>query len=141
MNRMHAVAAIAALAFASLSYAQAPGGTGGQRGSTGPGMSQDGSRPADGAITGGSIAPGETGGVPDNSKGAPTSSERAISRCNDLSGTLREQCLLQESGASAGGRSCGGRAPFLGASRAQAVAVLSSLGRTRRMRVSADTTP
>jgi hypothetical protein len=109
MKRIHAAAAIAALAFAGLSFAQAPGGTG-QRGSTGPGMSQDGSRPADGAITGGSIAPGETGGVPDNSKGATMPSERATNRCNDLSGTLREQCLLQERGASTGGRSAPGPA-------------------------------
>lgn len=98
-------ALLAALAIASVSYAQAPGGTG-ERGSAAPGTSQDGSRPADGAITGGSIAPGETGGVPDKSKG----SERASSRCNDLSGTLREQCLLQERGASTGGRSAPGPA-------------------------------
>ena len=100
---------LAALAIASVSFAQVPSGTG-QRGSMGPGMSQDGSRPADGAITGGSIAPGETGGVPDNSKGATMPSGRTSSRCNDLSGTLREQCLLQESGASAGGRSAPGPA-------------------------------
>ena len=100
---------LAGLAITSVSFAQAPGGKG-ERGSTGPGMSQDGSRPADGAITGGSIAPGETGGVPDNSKGATMPAERATSRCNDLSGTLREQCLLQESGASTGGRSAPGPA-------------------------------
>jgi hypothetical protein len=62
--------------------------------SAGRGTAADGSRPADGAIKGGSILPGETAGVP---------SDRAKSRCSDLTGTLREQCLAQEQGASAGG--------------------------------------
>jgi hypothetical protein len=31
------------------------------------------------------------------------STERAKRRCNELNGTLREQCLLQEQGASTGG--------------------------------------
>jgi hypothetical protein len=58
------------------------------------GTAADGSRPADGAIKGGSILPGETAGVPD---------DRAKSRCGDLLGTLRDQCLAQEKGSSAGG--------------------------------------
>ena len=53
----------------------------------------DGSRPADGAIKGGAIVPGETGGVP---------TDRAASRCSDLTGTLREQCLARERDAGAG---------------------------------------
>ena len=57
------------------------------------GASRDGSRPADGAIKGGSILPGESGGMP---------SDKAQNRCNDLSGTLREQCLKQEQGSSSG---------------------------------------
>jgi hypothetical protein len=61
---------------------------------TGKGSAADGSGPADGAIKGGSIVPGETGGVP---------TDRATSRCSDLTGTLREQCLAQERGASTGG--------------------------------------
>jgi len=61
---------------------------------TGKGTAADGSRPADGAIKGGTIVPGETSGVP---------TDRAVSRCADLTGTLREQCLLQEKGASTGG--------------------------------------
>ena len=61
---------------------------------TGKGSSADGSGPADGAIKGGSIVPGETGGVP---------TDRGASRCSDLTGTLREQCLAQERGASTGG--------------------------------------
>jgi hypothetical protein len=62
--------------------------------SAGKGTAADGSRPADGAIKGGSILPGETSGLP---------SDRAKSRCGDLSGTLREQCLEQEERANAGG--------------------------------------
>jgi hypothetical protein len=58
------------------------------------GAAADGSRPADGAIKGGSILPGETAGIPD---------DRAKSRCSDLEGTLRDQCLAQEKGTSAGG--------------------------------------
>jgi hypothetical protein len=54
----------------------------------------DGSRPADGAIKGGAIVPGETGGMP---------TDRAASRCSDLTGTLREQCLARERDAGAGG--------------------------------------
>ena len=61
---------------------------------TGKGTAADGSRPADGAIKGGTIVPGETSGVP---------TDRAVSRCADLNGTLREQCLAQEKGASTGG--------------------------------------
>jgi len=60
----------------------------------GRGAAPDGARPADGAIKGGSIVPGETSGVP---------TERQISRCADLTGTLREQCLAQDTGAASGG--------------------------------------
>jgi hypothetical protein len=59
----------------------------------GRGSGTDGSRPADGAIKGGAIVPGETGGVP---------TDRAASRCSDLTGTLREQCLARERDAGAG---------------------------------------
>ena len=62
------------------------------RGSVPPGTAADGSRPADGAIKGGSIQPGETGGLPD---------ERAR-RCKELSGTLREDCLKHEQDANTG---------------------------------------
>ena len=60
----------------------------------GKGAAPDGARPADGAIKGGSIVPGESSGVP---------TDRQISRCADLTGTLREQCLAQEKGAASGG--------------------------------------
>jgi hypothetical protein len=59
----------------------------------GRGAGTDGSRPSDGAIKGGAIVPGETGGVP---------TDRAASRCSDLTGSLREQCLAQERDAGAG---------------------------------------
>jgi len=61
---------------------------------TGKGTAADGSRPADGAIKGGSIVPRETAGMP---------ADRATSRCSDLTGSLREQCLAQERGAGSGG--------------------------------------
>ena len=61
---------------------------------TGKGTAPDGSRAADGAIKGGAIVPGERSGVP---------TDRATSRCADLSGSLREQCLAQERDSSGGG--------------------------------------
>jgi len=78
----------------------------------------DGARPSDGAITGGSITggssggsivPGETGGVP--AVGRSDSTSERIKRCNELTGTLREQCLLQEQSSSTGGVSIPGTAP------------------------------
>lgn len=63
----------------------------GERASTPPGASQDGSRPADGAIKGGSILPGERSGVPGKTK------------CEELTGSLREDCLKQERQAGVGG--------------------------------------
>ena len=59
---MKALLAAILFGFASLAVAQTPGGDTG-RGSIPPGAAQDGSRPADGAITGGSIRPGESGGM------------------------------------------------------------------------------
>jgi hypothetical protein len=100
MNRLCVVAAAALLGFAGVSAAQ---GTGeGTRGTTPPGRSTDGSRPSDGAINGGTILPGERSGVP-GSGGTKSPSVDGDRRCNDLSGSLREQCLLQERGSSTGG--------------------------------------
>jgi hypothetical protein len=56
-----------------------------ERGSTPPGQSRDGSAPSDGALKAGPLLPGESGGVPDGAK--------AQARCEELSGTLREECL------------------------------------------------
>jgi hypothetical protein len=63
----------------------------GDRGSTPPGQSQDGAGPSDGALKGGAILPGEQSGVPAAGKGP--------SRCEQLTGTLREDCLKQEQSA------------------------------------------
>jgi hypothetical protein len=97
MNEFRIAVALAALAVAGVSFAQDPA-----RGSIPPGTSQDGSSAAQGAIKGGSIAPGETAGVPDE-KALSTPSERALNRCKDLEGTLREQCFKDAAGASTGG--------------------------------------
>jgi hypothetical protein len=74
--------------------------------------SPDGAKPSDGAITGGSIKRGGGAGTEGATPGigAETSSEEAVKRCNEMTGTLREQCLLQEKGAGAGGT----RAPASG---------------------------
>jgi hypothetical protein len=50
----------------------------------------DASRPQDGAIQGGSILPGERSGVPHETPG------KAVERCDELQGRLRDQCLLKE---------------------------------------------
>jgi hypothetical protein len=91
------IVAFSLSAFAA--YAQTTAGDA-TRGNTPPGMSQDGSRPADGAIKGGSIVPGEKAGIPDQSPAAG-STER-VNRCNELSGLLREQCLDKERSAAGG---------------------------------------
>src|SRR5687768_11272251 len=98
MNRFRLIAATAFLALASAASAQAPE----SRGNTPPGMSRDGSAPGDGAITGGSIAPGERGGMP---SGRDTSAGRedALKRCLDLEGVLREQCQRNAESAGSGG--------------------------------------
>jgi hypothetical protein len=74
-----------------------------ERGSIPPGQSQDGARPSDGAITGGSILPGEKSGVPDGAPEVKPSPAEREKRCMQLSGVLREECLLNEKGASSGG--------------------------------------
>jgi hypothetical protein len=63
----------------------------GERGGIPPGTSQDGSRPSEGAIKGGSIVPGKSGDVPKAGSNRPAESE--INRCRELVGVLREQCL------------------------------------------------
>ena len=83
MNTFRLVIALAVLAFAGAASAQD-----GVRGSTPPGKSHDGAAPSDGAIKGGSILPGESGGIPDDAK--------TKARCEELLGTLREDCLKQE---------------------------------------------
>ena len=101
MSGFRTVLAIAALGLCGFASAQT-GGSAGERGSTPPGSARDGSRPSDGAIKGGAILPGESAGVPDGSPGAAPSADRALSRCYELSGTLREQCLRDARNAGAG---------------------------------------
>jgi hypothetical protein len=86
----------------AVAFAQAPSPKAGDgmRGSTPPGMSQDGSRPADGALRGGtSIAPGETGGLPNRT---PNESAEAKMRCDEMTGSLRDECLEEERNAATG---------------------------------------
>jgi hypothetical protein len=96
--------ALAALliAFASTVGAQ---GKDEVRGSTPLGTATDGSRPSDGAITGGSIQPGESGGIPKAGPAGPSGvpPEERIKRCQELSGTLREECLRKEERSSGSG--------------------------------------
>lgn len=100
IQRFFLAGLLAALAGAGI--AQTGEGT---RGSTPPGTSNDGSRPSDGAITGAPLAPGESSGMPDSASVPKTASDRARQRCMELSGTLREECLLKESGSASGGSS------------------------------------
>lgn len=83
----------------ALAFAQTTGEP--ARGTTPPGMSQDGSRPADGAIKGGtSIAPGETAGTPSRT---PGESAEARKRCDEMTGSLRDECLDKSGRGAAGG--------------------------------------
>ncbi|MGQ0545573.1 MAG: hypothetical protein ACT4P3_09610 [Betaproteobacteria bacterium] len=98
MNAVRTVLAIALLGLSGFAGAQ----TDGERSSIPPGSAQDGSRPSDGAIKGGAILPGESGGMPDGAPRASPPADRAASRCYELSGTLREQCLRDARNAGAG---------------------------------------
>jgi hypothetical protein len=91
----------------ALAFAQTTGEP--ARGTTPPGTSQDGSRPADGAIKGGTtIAPGETAGVPGRKPGnSPAESAEMRQRCDELTGPLRDECLDKPRG----GAATGGSAP------------------------------
>ena len=80
---MRYLLSIILLAIASAVYAQSD-----ERGSAPVGQSRDGAAPSEGALKGGSILPGESAGIPDDKK--------IKQRCEDLSGSLREDCLKQE---------------------------------------------
>jgi len=106
MNPVCLITATALLALSATATAQAPD-TG--RGNTPPGLSRDGSAPGDGAITGGSIAPGEHGGVPG---GRDSGHNESLKRCNDLEGVLREQCVRNAENAGSGSTgAAAGKAP------------------------------
>jgi hypothetical protein len=68
-------------------------GEGEKRGSIPLGTSQDGSGPSDGALKGGFLKP---------AMGASKDPLRDVSRCKELSGTLREDCLQDLSATGAG---------------------------------------
>jgi hypothetical protein len=80
---MRYLLSILALAIASTVWAQSE-----ERGSAPVGQSRDGAAPSEGALKGGSILPGESAGIPDDKK--------TRQRCEELSGSLREDCLKQE---------------------------------------------
>lgn len=92
MDALRVLLVILVLAFAGSVVSQT-----GERGSTPPGQSRDGAAPSDGALKGGSILPGETAGIPDKADKAKM--ER---RCDELSGSLREDCLKQQREAATG---------------------------------------
>jgi hypothetical protein len=84
MSQLRILVAVLGLVVAGAAHPQS-----GERGSVPPGQSRDGSAPAEGAIKGGTIQPGETAGVPEK-------------RCDELSGSLREDCLKQRREGAAG---------------------------------------
>ncbi|HEY3075466.1 MAG TPA: hypothetical protein VGJ74_09860 [Burkholderiales bacterium] len=89
---------LAVLLSSTAAFAQTAGDA--TRGNTPPGKSQDGSGPADGAVKGGSILPGEAAGVPN--KDSTTAATERLKRCDELRGTLREDCLEKERNAASG---------------------------------------
>ena len=89
--------ALLALFLSGAAFAQTPGM--GETRPTVPG-SRDGSGPADGAIKGGAVKEREPALETEKPQ---AESDRAISRCNELLGTLREDCLRQDRNAGAGG--------------------------------------
>jgi hypothetical protein len=84
------------LAFTGLAFAQGPDG-------------KD-SKPSDGAIKGGSVLPGEKAGIPDR-RPTPAPTPSGVERCNELSGTLRVDCLEQERKSAAGATRAPGEPP------------------------------
>jgi hypothetical protein len=108
MARLKSVASLALTAAATFGFLAATHAAAGVPSAAGTGgaVAPDGGRPSDGAIEGGSIRPGESAGLPHSVPGAGQDSdrpsERAVRLCNDLTGSLREQCLLKEQGASTG---------------------------------------
>lgn len=98
---MRTLLLLALFCLPGLAAAQSAGDA--QRGSTPPGTSLDGARPAEGALKGGTLAPGESGGTPDPASGKHTpgsaaagGSSKQLARCYELEGSLREQCLADD---------------------------------------------
>ena len=90
---LYAICLLAAVLGATTGATFGQTGEGEKRGSIPLGTSQDGSGPSEGALKGGSLKP---------AMGAAKDPLRDVSRCKELSGTLREDCLL-DLGATAAG--------------------------------------
>lgn len=88
-----AMGLLAAVLGVTTSVTSAQTGEGEKRGSIPIGTSQDGSGPSDGALIGGTLKP---------DIGVSKQPLRDVNRCKELSGTLREECLL-DLGATAAG--------------------------------------
>jgi hypothetical protein len=84
MNTMQFLVTVVALVGAASTALGQSGGETEKRGSIPIGTSRDGSGPSDGAIVGGSIRP---------STNAGNTPQRAVDRCRELTGTLREECI------------------------------------------------
>jgi hypothetical protein len=67
-------------------------------------------KPSDGAIKGGSVLPGERSGVPEN-RPTPAPTPGGVERCNELSGTLRDECLEKDRRAGVGATRAPGDPP------------------------------
>jgi hypothetical protein len=91
-EQMCAIWLLAAVLAAATSVAFGQG-EGEKRGSIPVGTSQDGSGPSDGALKGGTLKP---------DIGTSKEPLRDVNRCKELSGALREECLL-DLGATAAG--------------------------------------
>jgi len=98
---IYAIALLATVLGGTTTVASGQAGEGEKRGSIPLGTSQDGSGPSDGALKGGSLKPASE---------VSKDPLRDVSRCKELSGTLREDCLM-DLGASAAGAAPAGAAP------------------------------
>ena len=90
---LYPIVVIVAVLGATISASFGQTGEGEKRGSIPIGTSQDGSGPGDGALKGGSVKP---------AIGVSKDPQRDISRCKELSGTLREDCLQDLSASGTG---------------------------------------
>ena len=90
---LFAIGLLSAVLAATTSVTFGQTGEGEKRGSIPVGTSRDGSGPSDGALMGGSLKP---------AMGASKDPLRDVNRCKELSGSLREDCLLDLSASGAG---------------------------------------
>ena len=93
LGMLCAIALLAIVLGATTTVASGQAGEGEKRGSIPLGTSQDGSGPSDGALKGGSLK---------SASGVSKDPLRDVNRCKELSGTLREDCLLDMGARAAG---------------------------------------